>query len=76
MASIQFDPWVIWEVMLELRAGWNMVSLPVCPDDMSAASDLGDIGFYPLVTWSGNGIRRIYRIRGGAGILGPGLGDH
>ena len=44
MASYHFGPWGIWTVVLELRAGWNMVSLPVVPDDMSAASDLGDIG--------------------------------
>jgi hypothetical protein len=43
LASIHFHPRGIWGVMLELRTGWNMGSLPVCPDDMSAASDLGDI---------------------------------
>ena len=44
------------EFTLELRAGWNMVSLPVSPDDALAASSvLGDVGFYQLVTWSGSG---------------------
>ena len=43
------------EYTLELRAGWNMVSLPVVPDDMSAASVLDGIAFFQLVTWSGSG---------------------
>jgi len=43
------------EFTLELRAGWNMVSLPVVPDDMSAASVLDGIAFFQLVTWSGSG---------------------
>ena len=43
------------EFTLELRAGWNMVSLPVVPDDASAVSVLGGVGFYQLVTWSGTG---------------------
>ena len=43
------------EYTLELRAGWNMVSLPVVPDDASAASILSDVEFYQLVTWSGSG---------------------
>jgi len=40
------------EITLELRAGWNMVSLPVEPEDLSV---LSDVGFYQLVTWSGSG---------------------
>jgi len=43
------------EFTLNLVAGWNMVSMPVLPDDQSAASVLSDVGFYQLVTWSGSG---------------------
>ena len=43
------------QINLELRAGWNMVSLPVLPDDPLASSVLSGIGFYQLVTWSGTG---------------------
>jgi len=43
------------EHTLNLVAGWNMVSLPVMPEDVSAASVLSDVGFYQLVTWSGSG---------------------
>jgi len=43
------------EFTLELSVGWNMVSLPVVPDDSSAASILSGVGFYQLVTWSGTG---------------------
>ena len=43
------------EFTLELSTGWNMVSLPVLPEDPSAASVLGGVGFYQLVTWSGTG---------------------
>jgi len=32
-----------------------MVSLPVVPDDLSAASVLSDVSFFQLVTWSGTG---------------------
>ena len=41
------------EFTLELRAGWNMVSLPVVPKDASAASVLRGVGFYQLVTLGG-----------------------
>jgi len=41
------------EFTLELSAGWNMVSLPVVPDDFSASFLLSDLPFYQLVTWSG-----------------------
>jgi len=43
------------EYTLGLNIGWNMVSIPVIPDDHSAASVLGDVGFFQLVTWSGTG---------------------
>ena len=43
------------EYTMELRAGWNMVSLPVTPTDVSASSVLDGISFYQLVTWSGTG---------------------
>ena len=43
------------KITLGLKAGWNMMSLPVDPDDPSAAAILGEIGFYQLVTWSGTG---------------------
>ena len=43
------------EFTLELNIGWNMVSIPVIPDDHSAASVLSDVGFFQLVTWSGTG---------------------
>ena len=43
------------EYTMELRAGWNMVSLPVVPDDELAANILDGVGFYQLVTWSGSG---------------------
>ena len=44
-----------FEFTLVLSAGWNMVSLPVMPEDPSAASVLSEVGFYQLVTWSGTG---------------------
>ena len=40
---------------LELFAGWNMVSLPVLPDDPLASTVLSGIEFNQLVTWSGTG---------------------
>jgi len=43
------------EYTMELRAGWNMVSLPVTPTDASASSVLDGVSFYQLVTWSGTG---------------------
>ena len=43
------------EFTLELRAGWNMVSLPVTPNDTLAASIMDGKGFFQLVTWSGTG---------------------
>ena len=43
------------EFTLELNIGWNMVSIPVVPDDHSASSVLSDVGFFQLVTWSGTG---------------------
>jgi len=43
------------EFTLELRAGWNMVSLSVIPEDPSASSVLSGISFYQLVSWSGSG---------------------
>ena len=42
-------------VVLELDAGWNMVSLPVEPSDPSANSVLDGVEYYQLVTWSGSG---------------------
>jgi len=41
------------EFTLLLKAGWNMVSLPVIPGDASAESVLAGVGFYQLITWSG-----------------------
>ena len=41
--------------VLELTSGWNMVSLPVDPQDASASTILGNVGFYQLITWSGSG---------------------
>ena len=43
------------EYTLQLRAGWNMVSLPFLPGDPSASSVLNDVGYYQLVTRSGTG---------------------
>jgi len=51
MISITFEV----EFTLELNIGWNMVSIPVVPEDHSAASVLSDVGFFQLVTWSGTG---------------------
>jgi len=45
--------WTI-EKTLELSAGWNMVSLPVEPEDPAATSVLDGVGFHQLVTWSGS----------------------
>ncbi len=41
------------EVTIDLNSGWNMVSLPVVAEDMSAESILSEVGYYQLVTWSG-----------------------
>ena len=43
------------EFTLELRAGWNMVSLPVVPDDPMANAVMPSGLFYQLVTWTGTG---------------------
>jgi len=44
------------EFTLELRAGWNMVSLPISPDEVLIASSILDgVEYYQLVTWSGSG---------------------
>jgi len=43
------------EVTIELSAGWNMVSLPVIPDDTSATAIMPTGAFFQLVTWSGTG---------------------
>ena len=40
---------------LNLDAGWNMVSLPVIPDDLAVTAVLDGVEFYQLVTWSGSG---------------------
>jgi len=56
------------EFTLELRAGWNMVSLPISPDEpLSASMVLGDIGFYQLVTWSGSGYYSLSGFEAGQG---------
>ena len=55
------------EFTMELRAGWNMVSLPVVPDDMSATSVLDGVGFYQLVTWSGTGYATSTEFEAGRG---------
>jgi len=44
-----------YEYVLMLRMGWNMVSLPVVTDDMSADTILDELWFYQLVSWSGTG---------------------
>ena len=43
------------EFTLELKAGWNMVSLPVVPDDPTANGVMPSGLFFQLVTWSGTG---------------------
>jgi len=43
------------EFTMKLKAGWNMVSLPMIPDNLTAASILDHVGFWQLVTWSGTG---------------------
>jgi hypothetical protein len=43
------------QITLELNTGWNMVSLPITPDDPLASTVLSDAGYYQLVTWSGTG---------------------
>ncbi len=40
---------------LELTIGWNMVSLPIIPDNPLASSILSDVEYYQLATWSGTG---------------------
>lgn len=41
------------EITIDLDTGWNMVSLPVIAEDMSADSILAGVGYYQLITWSG-----------------------
>ena len=43
------------EHILQLKAGWNMVSLPVIPDDSTANTVMPPGVFFQLVTWSGTG---------------------
>ena len=43
------------EYTLQLKAGWNMVSLPVVPDDLTANAVMPSGLFYQLVTWTGTG---------------------
>jgi len=42
-------------VTLNFNAGWNMISLSVVPEDVSASDVLDGVGYYQLVTWSGTG---------------------
>ena len=55
------------QFILELGTGWNMVSLPVIPNDPSAASVLSSVGFYQLVTWSGTGYTTVTEFEAGRG---------
>jgi len=43
------------EVTLMLKPGWNMVSLPLVPEDSSAEAIMEGVEFYQLVAWSGVG---------------------
>ena len=43
------------ENILQLKAGWNMVSLPVIPEDFTANAIIPSGLFFQLVTWSGSG---------------------
>jgi len=40
---------------MELVSGWNMISLPVIPDNPLTSSVLSGVEYYQLVTWSGTG---------------------
>ena len=55
------------EYTLMLKEGWNMVSLPVLPDDTSAEVVLGDVGFYQLITWTGTSYEPAYTFKAGKG---------
>jgi hypothetical protein len=55
------------QITLEFNVGWNMVSLPIIPDDPLASSVLGDVGFYQLVTWSGTGYVPVTTFEAGQG---------
>ena len=54
-------------VKMELYAGWNMVSLPVEPTDLTANSVLDGVEYYQLVTWSGSGYIDVTSFEGGRG---------
>jgi len=55
------------EFTLNLKAGWNMVSLPVVPEDTSALHVLSGVGFYQLVAWSGTGYVSVSSFEAGKG---------
>jgi len=63
------------EHTMNLKAGWNMVSLPVMPEDVSAAAVLSEVGFYQLVTWSGTGYVSATSFEEGRGYWLLVLGD-
>jgi len=60
---------------LMLTAGWNMVSLPVVPEDPSAAAVMDGVDFYQLVTWSGTGYATATEFEAGRGYWLLVLGD-
>jgi hypothetical protein len=37
---------------LSLKAGWNMISLPVTPGDNTVSTILSGVGYYQVVTWN------------------------
>ena len=45
----------VFTPLMELSAGWNMVSFPCLPDDVSFSTIFADVGFYQVLTWDGSG---------------------
>jgi len=43
------------DYVVDLDAGWNMVSFPCIPEDASFSSIFSDVGFYQVLTWDGSG---------------------
>ncbi len=50
----EYTPSIV-EFSLNLTRGWNMVSLPVTPDDSNASTVLDGVGWYQLVMWNRTG---------------------
>ena len=55
------------EVSINLLAGWNLISVPLLPDDPSVETVFGDVGYYQVVSWNGQGYESVSMVEPGKG---------